>query len=483
MNSRNRLALLFSLAAVSSLATACFDYDDADGPAAEDSGAEVSADAAEDTDEDPTADAGEDAGEDITADVEDTGPELPVYERVACTERTAVNGEATLSPPACDYEVTHPAGIVDVVESCGTASDAPEGLHLSFPTEDASTTMAMLWSTPSTTRESLVRIGDSPENLDRVYWGHNFTYTGLVDRVVHEVHVCGLEPGRTYYYQAGGEGAWSDVHSFVTAPAADAEDYEIIFAATGDSRSDTFEIWGDAVEQMRDLGAEFIVFSGDAVEAGPVQVQWDRFFEQGQPGMAEMPLLPANGNHDLLVSPWFGQFALPNDEVNFSVRYGGLSFVSITDFYPANQLAVTGEFAQYIDDSFTANADADWKFLVNHRPFYSASTRHGSAEELQSDWGPIMDEHEVAMVFNGHDHNYERTRPIRGGEVVPFGDGTIYTVIAGVGAPLYDNGAQWWTETSEKVGSFAIIRITPDILEYTAYRVDGTELDSLTWER
>lgn len=469
----------FALVATLGLSAACFDYDDSSG--GDEDTAVPDTTETPDTEEDTGADADEDTATDVEVDV-NPWPEVPEYNSVACSERTPVNGATTLTPLACDYEVTHPAGITDIVESCGGGSDLPMGLHLSFPSEDASTAIAMTWTTPNTTRESVVRIGTSPDALDHVVWGHTFTYVGLTDRVVHEVHVCGLEAGRTYYYQAGGEGAWSDVYSFATAPAWDSDE-EIIFAVAGDSRSDTFEIWGSAVEQMRELGAEFIVFSGDAVESGPVQAQWDRFFEQGQPGMAEMPYIPCNGNHDLLVSPWFGQFALPGDETNFAVRYGPLAFVSMTDFNPAQQHEVGGAWAQYIDDAYTRHADAAWKFLVNHRPLYSASTRHGSADDLRDAWQPILDEHEVALVFNGHDHNYERSRPIRNDEVVPFGEGTIYTVVAGVGAPLYDNGSQWWTETSDKVESFAIVRVTPETLEFTAYRVDGTRLDSFTWDR
>lgn len=480
MNARLLSRIALPLAALALAAAGCFSYDDAEGPETEDVRVDTVEDTVDDTVEDTTADgSGVDADEDA---LPDAGPTLPEYVRVSCEERTPVDGRVAVTPPACDYEVVHPFGMKGIVESCGSATDVPVGLHLTYPAEDAGTTIAVMWSTPETTRESVVRVGTSPDALDRVYWGHSFTYAGLTGRVSHEVHLCGLEPGRTYYYQAGGEGAWSDTFSFSTAPAWDSDE-EIVFAVTGDSRSDTFEIWGDAVQRIRDMGAEFIVFSGDAVEAGPVQVQWDRFFEQGQPGLAEMPIMPANGNHDLLVAPWFGQFALPNDEINFTVRYGQLVFVSMTDFYPADQLAVGSSFAQYMDAAFGRHTDAGWRFLNNHRPFYSASTRHGSAQDLQDDWGPIVDRHGVDLVFNGHDHNYERSRPIRQGAVVPFGEGTIYTVIAGVGAPLYDNGAQWWTETSEKVGSFAIIRVSGDRLEFTAYRVDGTQLDRFVWER
>lgn len=455
-------------------------YDDANVVDPIDTGTSVDVDTEDIVEDDTSVDEDATTVDDVSGG--DAGPTLPEYVATSCSERTPVAGEAVISPPSCDYEVSYPFGIVDITESCGAATDAPTQLHLTFPSADAGSAMAVLWQTPDTTRESVVQLGDSPDALDRTYWGHNFTYPGLNEAVVHEVHLCGLEPGRTYYYRAGGEGAWSDVHSFSTAPSPDSDE-EIVFAVTGDSRSDTFEIWGDAVQQMRDKGAEFIVFSGDAVDSGPIQVQWDRFFTQGQPGLAEMPLLPCNGNHDALVATWYGQLALPGDEVNFPVRYGPLAFVSMTDTYPPDLLAPYTQFGAILDGFLEEHADAAWKFLVNHKPLYSASTRHGSDDNLRDAWGPAIDEHEVDLVFNGHDHNYERSRPIRAEEVVPFGEGTLYSVIAGVGAPLYDNGAQWWTETSEKVGAYAIIRVTPDQLDFTAYRVDGTELDSFTWQR
>ncbi len=475
----SRSPLAFATAAA--LTTGCFSYEDSRELETEDTASEdVSTDATGDT---TTV---EDVGAEDVGDGSWVVEGLPEYPNVACDTREPVNAPRdglVWTPEVCGYEVTHQFGFKNIVESCGDAADAPSGLHLTFPNEDAGSNVAVSWMTGPLTQASMVRVGTSPENLNNVFWGMNFDYRELGDEGrIHEVHLCGLDPDTTYYYQAGGEGGWSDVYSFATAPEI-GSDTEIVFAATGDSRSDNFEIWGDAVQQMRDLGAEFIVFSGDAVETGGIQSQWDGFFSQGQPGLAEMPIIPCNGNHDLLLSPYLGQFALPNNETNFSVRYGPLHFVSMTDFNPLEQREIGASYAEYMDAAFAANEDAMWSFLVNHRPFYSASTRHGSAEDLQLHWQPIVDRHELDMVFNGHDHNYERSRSIRNGEVVNTGEGTVYTVVAGVGAPLYDNGSQWWTEVSEKTESFAIIRVTPDRLEFTAYRVDGTRLDSLTIER
>ena len=55
------------------------------------------------------------------------------------------------------------------------------------------------------------------------------------------------------------------------------------------------------------------------------------------------------------------------------------------------------------------------------------------------------------LVLSGHDHDYERSKPMRG--ATP-GAGTVYVVVGSSGAPLYDNGSDVWTQLSEKTFSF-----------------------------
>jgi hypothetical protein len=160
-----------------------------------------------------------------------------------------------------------------------------------------------------------------------------------------------------------------------------------------------------------------------------------------------------------------------------------MAIVSMTDTPIDEIIEIGGSYRAFMDDAYTRLSDARWKVLLNHRPFYSASTRHGSAEDLQAEWLPVVDEHRVDIVFNGHDHNYERSRPVRGGEVVAPGAGTLFVVAAGVGAPLYDNGADWWTEKSEKVENYLLVRATRDTMQVTAYRLDGTVLDEFSLQK
>ena len=390
-----------------------------------------------------------------------------------CVDAPPLKGPSH-GPGGCAHEIQHPAGLLDLRPSCGDAVDRPQGLHLTFPTADPSRDVAVLWTTVDETRVSEVRLGSDPEQLDRLFRGHSASYLGLEGRVVHEVHLCGLEPGRTYSYQAGGPGGWSDVASFSTAPLAGGD---FRFAVMGDTRSVDFALWAAAVKRAAADGVDVLLFSGDAVDLGLIQAQWDRWFSAPQPELASLPIIPANGNHDLINVQYLSQFALPRNEENFAYRYGDALIVSMTDAPLHDWNALYGRAKTYLEEALSEGADARWKILLNHRPFYSASTRHGQTRELLDEWLPIVDRHRVDVVFNGHDHNYERSRPLRGDTVVGTGEGTIYVIAAGLGAPLYDNGAQWWTATSEKVSTYGIGEVTPDRFSFTAYRLDGTVVD------
>jgi hypothetical protein len=108
---------------------------------------------------------------------------------------------------------------------------------------------------------------------------------------------------------------------------------------------------------------------------------------------------------------------------------------------------------------------------------YSSGSRHGSAFELQAAWRPVVDEHGVDLVLNGHEHQFEITKPLRAGEVVTSSaDGTVYVVAGGAGADLYgfSQTQNVWSEYRESVHTAATIRIRRDQLTLESFRADGT---------
>jgi hypothetical protein len=47
---------------------------------------------------------------------------------------------------------------------------------------------------------------------------------------------------------------------------------------------------------------------------------------------------------------------------------------------------------------------------MHHKPMFSAAGGgHGSDMTIRMLWQPVIDANKVDLVFNGHDHDYERT--------------------------------------------------------------------------
>jgi 3',5'-cyclic AMP phosphodiesterase CpdA len=69
---------------------------------------------------------------------------------------------------------------------------------------------------------------------------------------------------------------------------------------------------------------------------------------------------------------------------------------------------------------------SDWKICFFHHPLYSSGGRHGSNAELRSLLEPLFLKYGVDVVFTGHDHFYERTKPQKG----------IYYFVIGSGGKL-----------------------------------------------
>jgi 3',5'-cyclic AMP phosphodiesterase CpdA len=395
-----------------------------------------------------------------------------------------------MNPPAWQLPNPGSGGMQNAKPSCGTTSGtetaAPRYVHLSFPETDASTSIGINWMTDGQTFVSDVQFGTTEDNLNLHARGFSFVFdeinTERRSQRVHEARLCGLQPATTYYYRVGGEGGWSDVYSFTTAPAPDSgETFRL--AVTGDSRSDTQALWRQALEGIESQGADVLLFTGDAVETGTVMAQWDVFYTQGEPDenfdrFAGMPWIFVHGNHDFLGDAAWSLNSQPRNEQNFWIRYGNTLFVSLDDtgWFLTQELPNEGA-REFLIEALEANQDATWRIVAHHKPIYSSGTRHGQDFGLLEAWTPVFDQYNVDLVFSGHEHNYERSLPVRDNEVVTD-NGTIYVVAAGVGAPMYDVGRSFWTAESLKTPTYVILDISDTAINATTYDLSGTRVDS-----
>ena len=395
-------------------------------------------------------------------------------------------GTIMLSAP-CNYSVTARYGATTPEPNRFQfgAAPTPYQVHLGIASDPA-TSMVVLWRSDGDTLATQVQYGENGAT-DKSTDGFTFAYENPVgdDIRMHETHLCGLKPDTEYSYRAGGTDgdgnqSFSPTYTFRTGPDLKAQpDAEVVILVIGDTR-DGYDTWGASLAEAERLARpDLIMFSGDAVTLGPIQSEWDEWMMQAGPTLSRIPIIAAHGNHDVNSVNYFSQFALPGDEEYYGLQYGPVHVTVINDSPPIMS-DLTSKGSQFLDADLAASASSPWKLALHHKPLWSASAGHGGDPNLLSIWGPIFDKYKPDIVFNGHDHDYERSKPMRGSTPQnSASDGTIYIVAGSAGAPLYDNGTGFWTDFSEKVNSLVLLRARAGSLQMNAYRPDGSNLDSL----
>ena len=409
---------------------------------------------------------------------------------------TFVGNGGTLAVPDCGYSVTTVMGAEAPALSTEVygADPTPRLVHLGV-VGDPKTSVVMQWRTnDEVTRAGFVRYAQganlTADALTNTVGGLQFAYTGTPCAVggptcpfrQHQAHVCNLQAGTTYSYQVGsinpnnGTQYLSPVYTFHTAPdITAAPGTDTLLGFVGDARGG-YDVWQQLVTLLQSYTPDMILFSGDAVTVGITQVEYEEFLGEAEPLLATTQMYFADGNHEADAVNFFSQFAMPGDQQNFGVDWG-YAHITVANDTPVDPNAITGAFAQDLAADLSANANARWKLVMHHQPIYSASTKHGSTVTLQQAWQPIYDQNHVDLVLNGHDHDYEVSKPLVGSATQPTSDNaTVYIVAGGAGAELYPNGSGFWTEYSESTYSAATIDIRQGSLTFSAFRNDGTPI-------
>lgn len=118
-------------------------------------------------------------------------------------------------------------------------------------------------------------------------------------------------------------------------------------------------------------------------------------------------------------------------------------------------------------DRELAASKARWNIVYGHHNIYSAGVYKVDAI-MQRDITPILKKHKVKLWINGHDHNYQRSKPI---------DGTTYLVCGGGGATLYPVKGQSWTAFAQSIHSFGIVEVYQDQILLTGIDSKGEIID------
>lgn len=346
--------------------------------------------------------------------------------------------------------------------------EGPWAIHLSWQ-HDPATTITIMWRTSPEITESVVEYGLTPE-YGQIAYGSRFSYTALRQEIVwHVVELTGLSPNTAYHYRCGAPGYWSEDYTFTTAPLPNDPRATFSFAVFGDSRGN-YTTCGQILQAVKQRGVRFVIFTGDFTN-GAGQSEYDMWFKAAGDTLAFLPFMPVHGNHEMMKNTYFDEFALPGNEMWFSYDYGPIHFVHLLSHTEDYALQQRGWLLKDLKST-----TLPWKIVVAHHPAYSAGKEHGCTNFVLDHWVDLFDRFHVDLYFCGHDHDYERTWPIQGGRI--DGEGTVYVVTGGAGAPLVEVGREWWTAVSESVYHYCIVDVQASQLRITVYRLNGSVLDS-----
>ncbi len=382
------------------------------------------------------------------------------------------------------------------LQAAAALERTPSHVALSWP-GDPRTTLSVCWRTLPEVEASVVQLSLSRgfEGFDRGArievegssrdWTPADARRGEAARI-HEVEVTGLLPDREYTYRVGTgmPGEWSEPAEFRTAPAPGAP---VTFLHLTDPQSRSrkhFSLWGSLLARARadHPNAQFVLVTGDLVDQGYVQEQWDLFFETAQSDLAAVPIAPAIGNHDVIKDAearhFKAHFHLPRggpegmEEEVYSFEYGP---VHVAVLNTERELARQAEWLR----QDMADVDLPWRVVALHRGPYGS--QYDSAHVRRA-LGPAFDELGVDLVLAGHDHAYIRSHPMAGEEAVDEGLGTLYVCAGSAGPKFYPRTFRDWQKrvVDQQTQIYVAASATRDKLWLRAFTVDGMLVDNVT---
>jgi len=268
--------------------------------------------------------------------------------------------------------------------------------------------------------------------------------------------LTGLSPSTTYCYEIPG---LTERAGFATSPPTGA-DVPVHFIAFGDSGSG-----GDSqravFDQMQTVPFELGLQLGDlAYNSGTPREIESGFFNVYSPILKSFAVYPVAGNHDYATDqaePLRQAFVLPTNgdhERWYSFDRGPVHFVGL------DTERIGPDQAAWLEQDLSAT-QLPWKILFGHRPPFS-SGEHGGDAAYQRYFVPIIENHHVDLVLSGHEHDYERFKPI---------GGTVYVVSGGGGRETRPVGFGPVTAFSEAVLHFVYVEVEGSLL--TLHAIDG----------
>jgi 3',5'-cyclic AMP phosphodiesterase CpdA len=208
-----------------------------------------------------------------------------------------------------------------------------------------------------------------------------------------------------------------------------------------------------------------VIMLGDNMYGNQNPKDFVRKFEEPYKALLQrdVKFYAALGNHDNQENRFYKLWNM-NGERYYSYKKDRVRFFVLdTDYLDQQQRA-------WIERELRSSTD-DWKIAYFHHPLYSSAAAHGSQVDLQLILEPLFVKYGVNVVFQGHDHTYERIKPQKG----------IYYFVEGASGKLRvgDLRKTALTEVGhDRDQSFMLVEVDDDELHFQAITRGGRTIDS-----
>ncbi len=296
-------------------------------------------------------------------------------------------------------------------------------------------------------------------------------------QVSHRVALTALEAGARYEYRVLDDGAAASPVFRFRAPRCPS-DGSVSFGVIGDTTGGV--VPAAIAGALSAEGVDLVLHVGDVdYPAGRLEDYDLNFFGPFAPLLAGAPILPILGDHDVRTAggaPFFQVFDLPANGLTpdprfYSFRQGDAEFFCLD--VESSPFGEDSEQYRWLEEGLRTSTAA-WKFVTVFEPPFTSENSNVVEQLVLS---PLFEKYGVDVVFSGHEHLYERSKPIRlsGPPDTPV----TYVVEGGGGAVLSTFDPESFSAFLAGVYGFVTVRLEGGSLLLEAHDITGAVFDSL----
>ncbi len=251
----------------------------------------------------------------------------------------------------------------------------------------------------------------------------------------------------------------------VTLPNAEGS---IKFAAVGDTGRGTrvqYELGTMMAAYQEKFNYDTIILTGDNMYYDQKPEDYVKKFELPYKALIDrdVKFYASLGNHDEPNQRNYKLFNMDGREYYKLVK-------ADASFYALNTVQLDKKQIDWLVSELEKDT-SKWKIAFFHHPPYSSAGRHGSDEKIREALHPLFVKYGVDVVFTGHDHTYERIKPMDG----------IQYFVTGAGGEVRKNDLKD-RSTITAAGfdtdlSFMIVEIVGDEMHFQSISRTGATVD------